>query len=166
MLTTNGCAWRVLDHAYLCPPVSFSLPPLRLACRPISSPQGANILVDAQGGIKLADFGASKKLADLASMSVVHAAAADVAADGAGAPHTQTLRHAGAQTQAFAATRSEKKHSAPAAAAAARGGGGGGGELGARGPVVGASNHLQHRSMRGTAYWMAPEVITQAGHGR
>eukprot|EP00850_Spirogloea_muscicola_P016230 SM000130S27117 [mRNA] locus=s130:206092:211730:- [translate_table: standard] len=56
--------------------------------------KGANILVDNRGCIKLADFGASKKLADLATMS-----------------------------EGF-------------------------------------------KSMKGTPYWMAPEVIKQTGHGR
>ncbi|CAI5471050.1 unnamed protein product [Closterium sp. Yama58-4] len=55
--------------------------------------KGANILVDNRGCIKLADFGASRKLADLATMS-------------------------------------------------------------------------GHKSMKGTPYWMAPEVIKQTGHGR
>ncbi|GBG59479.1 hypothetical protein CBR_g38503 [Chara braunii] len=56
--------------------------------------KGANILVDNKGCIKLADFGASKKLADLATVS-----------------------------EGF-------------------------------------------KSMKGTPYWMAPEVIKQTGHGR
>lgn len=55
---------------------------------------GANILVDNDGTIKLADFGASKKLADLATIS-----------------------------EGF-------------------------------------------KSIKGTPYWMAPEVIKQTGHGR
>ncbi|GJP80246.1 hypothetical protein CLOP_g10478, partial [Closterium sp. NIES-67] len=55
--------------------------------------KGANILVDNKGCIKLADFGASRKLADLATMS-------------------------------------------------------------------------GYKSMKGTPYWMAPEVIKQTGHGR
>eukprot|EP00741_Cyanophora_paradoxa_P001846 tig00000507_g1789.t1 len=56
--------------------------------------KGANILVDNTGTIKLADFGASKKLAEIMTIS-----------DG-------------------------------------------------------------HKSLRGTPYWMAPEVIKQTGHGR
>ncbi|GAX73637.1 hypothetical protein CEUSTIGMA_g1088.t1 [Chlamydomonas eustigma] len=59
--------------------------------------KGANILVDKKGTIKLADFGASKKIEDLATMGSA----------GSGA-----------------------------------------------------------KSIRGTPYWMAPEVIKQTGHGR
>ena len=56
--------------------------------------KGANILVDNQGCVKLADFGASKRLAEIVTVDGVH------------------------------------------------------------------------KSIRGTPYWMAPEVIKQTGHGR
>ena len=76
--------------------------------------KGANILVDTGSGVKLADFGASKRIEGLATMGAAGGGAGASGASGGGAPG-----------------------------------------------AGGACN-----SIRGTPYWMAPEVIKGAGHGR
>ena len=91
-----------------------------------------NVLVDENGTIKLADFGAARKLHDLGS-------SIDGSTDGGGGDDDN-------------------------GAAGAAGGGGGGGCGGGRRHSRSNSGALS-RSLRGTPYFMAPEVVTGTRQG-